>query len=153
METYLSSIGKERYWLPLEIFLKKFTWSLLLGRLFQMQTQVTTLPLWSAPCWLTLVCQIVPIFTYVLSSNDHSLFVCFFKKKHYTNLISILVYVDDTVLTENNNEEITHITNQLHQHFKIKDLGDITFFMGLEVARNNVDIHLSQRKYTLNLLQ
>jgi len=62
------------------------------------------------------------------------------------------VYVDDIILTGNNFEEITHITTLLHQHFKIKNLGDLTFFLGLEVARNNTSIHLSQRKYTMDLL-
>ena len=62
------------------------------------------------------------------------------------------MYVDDIVLTGKNAEEITNITILLHQHFQIKNLGDLTFFLGLEVARNNAGIHLSQRKYTLDLL-
>ena len=40
----------------------------------------------------------------------------------------------------------------LDQNFKIKNLGDLTYFLGLKVARNNSRIHLSQRKYTINLL-
>ena len=62
------------------------------------------------------------------------------------------MYVDDIVLTRNNYEEITHITTLLHQHFKIKNLGDLTFFLGLEVARSSTGIHLSQQKYTMDLL-
>ena len=62
------------------------------------------------------------------------------------------MYVDDIVLTGNNAEEIKHITTLLHQHFQIKNLGDLTFFLGLEVARNSAGIHLSQRKYTMDLL-
>jgi len=63
-----------------------------------------------------------------------------------------MVHVDDTVLTGNDHVEIIHITNMLDQHFKIKNLGDLTYFLGLEVACNNSRIHLSQRKYTLDLL-
>jgi len=62
------------------------------------------------------------------------------------------MYVDDLVLTGNNNEEIAHITKLLHHHFKIKNLGDLMFFLGLEVAQNSDGIHLSQRKYILDLL-
>jgi len=47
------------------------------------------------------------------------------------------VDVDDIVLIGNNIEKITHITTLLHQHFKIKNLGDLTFFLGLEVARSS----------------
>jgi len=64
----------------------------------------------------------------------------------------LLVYVDDIVLNENDVEEISHITKLLDEHFRIKSLGDLSYFLGLEVARNHTGIHLSQRKYTLDLL-
>ena len=60
--------------------------------------------------------------------------------------------MDDIVLTGNNLAEINQITTLLHQHLCIKNLGDLTYFLGLEIARNNTGIHLSQRKYTLDLL-
>jgi len=85
---------------------------------------------------------------YIISTADHSLFL----KTTDNHITALLVYVDDIVLTGNNTEEITHITNLLHQHFKIKNLGVLTFFLGLEVARNSTGIHLSQRKYTMDLL-
>ncbi|WVZ19891.1 hypothetical protein V8G54_007213, partial [Vigna mungo] len=40
----------------------------------------------------------------------------------------------------------------LHSTFRIKNQGDLTYFLGLEVARNSNGIHLSQRKYVLDLL-
>jgi len=83
-----------------------------------------------------------------MSANDHSLFL-----KHVdTSTAAILVYVvDDIVLIGNNYEEITHITMLLDQHFKIKNLGDLIYFLGFEVARSRTGIHLCQRKYTLDL--
>jgi len=85
---------------------------------------------------------------YIISTADHSLFL----KTTNNHITALLVYVDDIVLNGNNIEEITHITNLLHQHFKIKNLGDLNFFLGLEVARNSTGIHLSQCKYTMDLL-
>jgi len=41
----------------------------------------------------------------------------------------------------------------LDQHFKIKNLGDLTYFLGFEVARNKTGIYRSQRNYTIDLLQ
>jgi len=57
------------------------------------------------------------------------------------------------MLTGNNYEEINHITTMLDQHFKVKNLGDLTYFLGLEVVRNKIGIYLSSRKYTVDLLQ
>ena len=63
-----------------------------------------------------------------------------------------MVYVDDIVLTGNDLTEITHIT-QLHDNvFKIKDLGDLRFFLGFEVARSKRGINICQRKYTIDIL-
>ena len=59
--------------------------------------------------------------------------------------------MDDIVLAGNDDEEIAHITKLLDQHFIIKNLGDLTYFLGLEVARNKSGLHISQRKYTLDL--
>lgn len=36
--------------------------------------------------------------------------------------------------------------------FKLKILGDLKYFLGLEIARSNKGIYLSQRKYVLSLL-
>jgi hypothetical protein len=40
----------------------------------------------------------------------------------------------------------------LHQEFKIKDLGYLKFFLGLEISRSQHDIHFCQRHYALDLL-
>jgi len=60
--------------------------------------------------------------------------------------------VDDIVLTGNDNSEINAIMNHLHVAFKIKDLGNLKFFLGFEVARNSLGIHICQWKYTLDIL-
>ena len=57
------------------------------------------------------------------------------------------------MLVEDDLQEIRSTTTLLDQAFKIKDLGNLTYFLGLEVARNAKGIHLSQRKYAINILQ
>ena len=37
--------------------------------------------------------------------------------------------------------------------FEIKDLGNLTHFLGMEVARSKEGIFVSQRKYTIDLLK
>jgi len=86
---------------------------------------------------------------YARSNADHSLFL-----RRTDNSITIaLVYVDDIILAGNDAVEIEKLTHLLNETFKIKNLGDLTYFLGLEVARNKTGIHLCQRKYVLDLLE
>lgn len=49
--------------------------------------------------------------------------------------------------------EITRIKSLLDTSFKIKDyLGNLKYFLGLEVAYSHLGISVSQRKYCLDLL-
>ena len=85
---------------------------------------------------------------YKQCASDHSLFI-----KHGFNTISILqVYVDDIVLSGNDLSKIQRITHLLVSAFKIKDLGDLRYFLGFEVAKSSIGINLCQKKYALDIL-
>lgn len=51
----------------------------------------------------------------------------------------LLVYVDDIVLTGDDLTETQFVKHHLDNHFKIKDLGPLKFFVCLEVARSKQD--------------
>ena len=80
---------------------------------------------------------------------DHSLFIKF-AGSAFTALI---VYVDDIVMTGNCPEEIDLIKQILHDNFRIKDLGTLKYFLGIEVAHFPTGISICQRKYCLDLLK
>lgn len=82
------------------------------------------------------------------SKSDYSLFTvsksnCF---------VALLVYVDDIILTGNSEVEIEKVKMFLRSKFKIKDMGMLKFFLGIEVIKTSNGVCLSQRKYTLELL-
>ncbi|XP_019091125.1 PREDICTED: uncharacterized protein LOC109128725 [Camelina sativa] len=92
--------------------------------------------------------------TYLLSLGfnnslvDTSLFVL----HHSTDWIYLLVYVDDILITGNQRSTIQHILHLLADRFSIKDPEDLNYFLGLEAHRTSHGLHLSQRKYILDLL-
>lgn len=59
-----------------------------------------------------------------------------------------LVYVDDILITGNDHNLINELKDFLKQNFKIKDLGDLNFFLGMEATRSKKGVVVSQRKYS-----
>ena len=81
--------------------------------------------------------------------SDHTLFT----KVSKTGKIAVLiVYVDDIVLTGDDQAEISQLKQRMGDEFEIKDLGNLKYFLGMEVARSKEGISVSQRKYILDLL-
>uniref|UniRef100_A0A3Q7GZI6 Reverse transcriptase Ty1/copia-type domain-containing protein n=1 Tax=Solanum lycopersicum TaxID=4081 RepID=A0A3Q7GZI6_SOLLC len=67
-------------------------------------------------------------------------------------LVIVLVYVDDLLITENDLAPIQETKQVLHLHFKIKDLGELRYFLGIEFCRSEQGIVMNQRKYALELI-
>ena len=63
----------------------------------------------------------------------------------------LIVYVNDIILTRDNTGEVERL-KVLATEFEVKDLGQMRYFLGMEVARSRKGISISQRKYVLDLL-
>lgn len=70
---------------------------------------------------------------------DYSLFTRS-KKNSFT---TILVYVDDIMIAGNNPQAIQSIKDFLNHHLRIKDLGLLKYFLGIEVAQSKRWIFIS----------
>jgi histone deacetylase 1/2 len=82
------------------------------------------------------------------SHTDTSLFVLNTAgKKMY-----ILVYVDGLIITGDHTTMIDSFVVVLAHRFSIKDLGQLSCFLGVEVVHNQHGILLSQRRYILDIL-
>ncbi|KAG8490833.1 hypothetical protein CXB51_014023 [Gossypium anomalum] len=81
--------------------------------------------------------------------NDASLLVKI--SSDYT--LYVLVYVDDIVITGSSPDKINCFVQQLHNKFALKDMGDLHYFLGIEVSRStSSSLHLCQQKYVRELL-
>ena len=63
-----------------------------------------------------------------------------------------MLYVDDLVIANADQEEIDHVKSHLAASFDMKDLGDLHYFLGIEVIRTPEGILISQRNYVLSML-
>ena len=83
------------------------------------------------------------------SKADTSLF--FYTKGGVS--IFMLVYVDDIVVVSSSGQAVDALLHDLGLAFALKDLGDLHYFLGIEVKWTGTGILLSQEKYANELLQ
>ncbi|KAD3642035.1 hypothetical protein E3N88_31259 [Mikania micrantha] len=86
---------------------------------------------------------------FVCSRADPSLFVF----KQGSCVMYLLAYVDDLILTGNEEHVLKSFTSRLHKEFAIKDLGRLNYFLGLEVTYPDAGLFLSQTKYAHEILE
>jgi histone deacetylase 1/2 len=63
------------------------------------------------------------------------------------------VYVDDILLTGSNSELLHKLINLLSSEFKLRDLGMVHYFLGIEVKPTSMGILLSQQKYATDIIR
>lgn len=84
---------------------------------------------------------------YKQSDDDHTLFV-----KNNGKVTTLIVYVDDMVVTGNDPDEMANLQTILEMEFELKDLGHLKYFLGIKVAKLKYGIFICQHKYILDLL-
>lgn len=102
----------------------------------------------SPRCWFSKLSKTLVAFGFKQSYEDYSLFSLIDGDK----CLHILVYVDDFIIAGNDSSTIHRFKEYLNKSFKMKDLGKLKYFLGLEVARGPEGIFLSQRKYALDII-
>ena len=98
--------------------------------------------------WFEKFSSIVTQQGFTLSPHD----TAFFVRRSFVGITLILLYVDDMIRTGDDSTGIHSLQHFLSQHFEIKDLGTLSYFLGLKVTSSSDGYYLSQATYTSDLL-
>lgn len=98
--------------------------------------------------WFLKLKQVLQALGFSTSRADNSLFYKF--GPHSCTML--LTYVDDILITGNDEQEMETIIQHLNSSFSLKDLGKIHSFLGIEITHTTNGMHLCQRKYIRDLL-
>jgi hypothetical protein len=90
--------------------------------------------------WNAKIMQQLRKMSFATSKSDSSLFLW----KTRLGPISILLYVDDLVITGADLGEINRVKREVAVSFEMKDLGDLHYFLWMEVIRTPEGILISQ---------
>ncbi|XP_076946700.1 receptor-like protein EIX2 [Bidens hawaiensis] len=82
------------------------------------------------------------------SSSDHSLFIY----RHGIHTAYILLYVDDIIMVTSSPKLKHHFMSHLSSEFVMKDLGPLSYFLGIAVTRTKDGLFLSQSRYAQDIL-
>ena len=82
------------------------------------------------------------------SRYDSALFLCRTDK----GTILLLLYVDDMIITGDDLNGIQELKVFLNQQFEMKDLGHLSYFLGLEITHFTDGLYITQAKYASELL-
>jgi len=98
--------------------------------------------------WSDKISQYLVTSGFQTSNANFSLYV----KKTDHGIIVIVIYVDDLVIIGDSDADISDLKKLLKQKFEMKDLGELRYFLGIEVIQSPKRIWLLQRQYALNKL-
>ncbi|XP_057756497.1 uncharacterized mitochondrial protein AtMg00810-like [Arachis stenosperma] len=99
--------------------------------------------------WFTKFCTTLLSHGFTQCKQDYSLFAL--GEGDATTFL--IVYVDDIIIAAPKQEMVDNVKLKLQSIFKLKILGDLKFFLGLELAHSKAGIALTKRKYALSLLE
>lgn len=69
-----------------------------------------------------------------------------------TGVVILLLYVDDIIVIGSHNAAIQFVINDLSAVFDLKDLGPLTYCLGLQIQYQSNGIFVHQRKYVIDLI-
>jgi hypothetical protein len=99
--------------------------------------------------WYTKMDEYLKKVGFQRSESDDTLYI----RQQGPYLVILVMYVDDLIITGNNDDHIAQVKKELHAGFKMTDLGLFHYYLGIEVFQRPHHIFISQSKYAAEILQ
>ena len=103
----------------------------------------------SPRCWNQKLCDHLKSLGFKESGADS----CVFIKNESSTLKIIAAYVDDLILIAKSLSEIQQIKDSLSKTFKMKDMGQLHYCLGINFELTEQGISLCQKQYLIKLLE
>ncbi|GKU91247.1 hypothetical protein SLEP1_g5147 [Rubroshorea leprosula] len=98
--------------------------------------------------WFAKFSTTISEFGFTYGPHDTALFI----RKTNHGMVLLLLYVDDMIITRDDISGIHDLKLFLGHKFEMKDLGVLSYFLGLEVTYSDDGYLLSQKKYAFDLI-
>jgi hypothetical protein len=78
---------------------------------------------------------------------------CVYVRKNDSGVVYLLLYVDDFLISSDNLDLLSNVKSELMSKFQMRDLGNVSYFLGIKIERNDDGMFLSQGHYLTKVLQ
>ncbi|KAK4258396.1 hypothetical protein QN277_007851 [Acacia crassicarpa] len=86
---------------------------------------------------------------FVKSPYEHALYT---KRNEDGDIMIVCLYVDDMIFTGNNPGMFVEFKKAMTREFEMTDIGEMSYFLGVEVEQREEGIFMSQKKYAQEIL-
>ena len=76
-----------------------------------------------------------------------------FLKKHKHDMLVAQIYIDDIIFGATNQSLCEHFAKEMQSEFEMSMMGELTFFLGLQVKQCKDGIFINQSKYVKDMLK
>jgi hypothetical protein len=80
---------------------------------------------------------------------DNNLYI----KSEGDDLLVVLVYVDDIIFGCTNDPSVQWFSNSMQTEFEMSMIGELSYFLGLQINQSSAGIFISQEKYLKEMLK
>jgi hypothetical protein len=84
-----------------------------------------------------------------MGSMDKTLFLL----KHNNDTLLVQIYVDDTIFGGSSNALVSRFSNLMSREFEMSMMGELNFFLGLQIKQTQDGTFVHQGKYTKDVLK